>query len=386
MNDVCACPAGEERPRVFFLITSTSTGGAEILLERLAPLLAAHVDFQVMSLRPVGDVGRRMQEAGYEVASAGMAAKWDVRGLWRVAERVRCFRPHVIHAHLFHADLVARTVGRSVGRCFVVSTVHNERLERPWEHTLMRLTDAFTEVDICIGRRVAEAMIARRAVSAGKVRIIPNGVDVHTFKPRGKNATPPWQTWGFSLPCLIFGFVGRLEPQKDLPNLLAASSLLRAQGVRFGVVIVGGGFLEADIRAQVRSLGLGEYVQMAGKRVDMSHVMASFDAFVLPSSYEGLPLVLLEAMACGLPVVATRVGAVPELLGGRAGGILVDPRDGKALAAGMRELMSNPEEARRMGRRNRAVVRRDYSIEVNAHQLCSLYRWLASSLAARERR
>lgn len=368
-----AAEAGR-RPRLLSLITSLSTGGAEILLEGLTPLFEREVDTLTVSLRPLGDVGRRMREAGCAVASCEMALKYDPQGPARLWRLIAGFRPDILHSHLVHANLLGRILGKAAGVPVEVSSIHNERFDNRWEYESLRATDHLTTYDVCIGRQVAVAMLEAGVAHSRKLRVVPNGVDASRFHPARPDRVPPWSTWGFSAACAVFGFVGRLEPQKDIHNLLAAARILDGRGVPVGFVVVGDGSSRRALEAESASLGLGAGVRFAGSLDAVPAVLRTLDAFVLPSAWEGLPLAVLEAMASGLPIVSTRVGSVPDLVGDGVGGLLVAPADSRALAEAVSALVSDPRRARRMGLRNRRLVEERHSLEANAATLLALYR------------
>ncbi|MBU2601256.1 MAG: glycosyltransferase [Actinobacteria bacterium] len=360
--------------RVLFLITSLDTGGAEILLERLMPHLTPWVEPFAVSLRPLGPVGRRMREAGYSVGSCDMAMKYDPRGLLALSRHLRAFRADVVHSHLVHANLLGRLAALTPWTRAEISSIHNERFEHRWEYEALRATDSLTSADVCIGRQIAVVMTRSGVVSPRKVRVIPNGVDADHFHPASMDRVPPWRRWGFADERPVFGFVGRLEPQKDVSNLLAAAAILESRKVDVGFVVIGDGSLRAQLEAEASTREVRGSVKFVGETADMPDAMRSLDALVLPSAWEGLPLALLEAMACGLPVVSTDVGSVGELLGGGAGGVLVPPRDPVAFADGVAGMLGDVERARSMGAHNREIVLAGYSLQANAAELITLYR------------
>jgi glycosyltransferase involved in cell wall biosynthesis len=143
--------------------------------------------------------------------------------------------------------------------------------------------------------------------------------------------------------------VGSLTPKKDHPNLLAAIGLLAPEHPSLRLVVVGTGPMEAQLRRDVERSGLGSRVHLLGARDDVPHILPAFDVFVVSSRYEGLPLALVEAMAAGLPSVATSVGGIPELLDDGRTGFLVAPGDPAALAAAVEKLLCDPKTRAEMG-------------------------------------
>jgi glycosyltransferase involved in cell wall biosynthesis len=167
--------------------------------------------------------------------------------------------------------------------------------------------------------------------------------------------------------------VGRLTEAKDHPNLLAAVDLLRQGGEPVELVIVGEGELRPSLEAEIARRNLGTAVTLAGVRTDPEHLLREADVFVLSSSREGFPVVVLEAMASGLPVVSTRVGGVSEILQDGENGMLVPPGDPGALAAAIRRLMTDSTLRASLGRRARETVASRFSLDRAVERYGRLY-------------
>lgn len=201
-----------------------------------------------------------------------------------------------------------------------------------------------------------------------KVRLIGNGIDTARFHPR---PLP-----GAAGATFTIGTVGRLDPIKAQADLVAAFILLlqrnRAGTVRLKLVIVGEGPLQQALAAQIDAAGIEDSVWMPGARQDMADIMRSLDVFVLPSLSEASPITLLEAMASGIPVVATSVGGVPDLVG-TTRGTLVAPSDPAALAAAMQGYIDAPSLARRHADAARAFVVEHFNIDTTAAAYAALY-------------
>ena len=211
-----------------------------------------------------------------------------------------------------------------------------------------------------------------------KVTCIRNGIDL-----AGKPVqTDRWRTRKElsvdSETCLI-GTVGRLTPVKGIPYLLDAARILLRQGANVKVLVVGDGSIRQDLLAQARNLGVGERVVFLGHREDTDVLLQALDIFVLPSLSEGIPMALLEAMAASRPIVASRVGGIPEIIEDGVEGFLVEPMDVDSLAERCRRLIKSPDVARKMGEQARTRVERDFSAVAMADRVASVYNKLLMS-------
>jgi glycosyltransferase involved in cell wall biosynthesis len=184
------------------------------------------------------------------------------------------------------------------------------------------------------------------------------------------------RTFGVQAQGLLVGTVGRLHPQKGFASLLAAVARVRERLPAIRLLLVGGGALRRDLVARAEALGLAEVVIFAGSRGDVPEILAALDLFVLPSLWEGLPNAVLEAMAAGLPVVATAAGGTPEVVVDGETGLLVPPGDVTALAEAIERLLRDPGLRRKMGEAGRKRVEGHFTIEQTVAQTVALYETL----------
>ncbi|MCO5168446.1 MAG: glycosyltransferase [Planctomycetes bacterium] len=351
-------PADDGRRRVLLLTTELRPAGAERVIYELATRLdPARHQVVVASLRSPGgddgDVARALVARGVPVVPLRLGGKLDVGGAWRLARLVHRLRPHVLHAHLFHANLAARLLGRLAGARRVVSTVHVvERRPLPARFLLERLTARLDDRTACVSQAVARFALARLGAAPGRLVVVRNGIDLAPFAalPARDEARA---ALGLPSDGLLVGAVGRLDPQKGFDVLLDAFARLEAEAT---LVVAGAGPEEAALRARAARLGLGGRAVLLGHRPDVPQVLAALDVFCMPSRWEGFGLALVEAMAAGLPVVVSDVDSLPEVLGDA--GVLVAPDDPAALAAALAPLLIDPARREALGRAARARAAR----------------------------
>jgi len=233
---------------------------------------------------------------------------------------------------------------------------------------------------IVVSDVVAE-ILRRSGVAPEKISTIFNGVDIELFRgvaPTLRNEIAPDAD-------AIVGFVGRLVPEKGGALLLRSAQQVLALHQKTHFVLVGEGPSRKEWEALAAELGISQQVSFAGVRDDMPGVYASFDALVLPSLIEAQPMCLLEAMAAGKPVVATRVGAVPKLVASGKTGLLVECGDVAGLASGIIRILRDPELARRLGENGQAHVSQNYSAEAMAKSYVVQYQRLLAGRRNRAR-
>jgi len=353
--------------RIAFLVTGLERGGAETQAAGLARSLRARGwEVSVFAFR-AGPLEAELRAAAVPV---------HVLGPGRLLVHLARLKPAIVHAHLFHANLAARLAGLLCPIPVVVSTVHSaaETSRRSGDirrrDLLYRVTDSLSDATVFVSSASACRHIGARAVARQRVSVIPNGIDTARFRP------DPSLRAGVRAALALEGefawlAAGRLMWKKNYPLMLEAMARQPA-----GVLIIAGDGPDA---ARLRQLA-GPNVRFLGARQDMPALMNACDGFVLSSDVEGLPMVLLEAAASGLPQVATGAGGVPEAVVHERTGLVVPCGDAAALAAAMHRMASMPPAARAsMARaaREHAVARFDLAAVTSQWE--NLYRRLVEA-------
>jgi len=351
-------------------------GGKERVVMHLATEFAARgLEPLVVCLMDRGEFGGQLQARGVPMVPLHSVRAYDWRGVLRLTSVLRQFRPDVINVHDRSSLPYVFLANRLGPRCPIVLSCHGLRLQdaprpRMRDRLAMRGVQAVTAVSETAAAEYSEALAWR-----GHVEIIPNGVPVPLIVPEMRQAARE----ALGLPETTFALlaVGNVYPEKGYEDLLGAAALLHRQTAAPFVVLVVGSTANrvywATLDAQARRLGLGDIVRFLGLRRDTPALYSAADAFVLSSRKEGMPMALLEAMASGLPVIATRVGGVPSVVTDRENGLLVPPRSPEALSDAMAEICSAPSLRRHLGARAKERVERDYSVERMASRYLSVY-------------
>jgi glycosyltransferase involved in cell wall biosynthesis len=362
--------------RVLFLSTSMGMGGADSqLLSAAGELRGRGHEVMIVSLMPLGPMGLEARSAGIRTESLEMRRGLpDPRALIRLAGLVRRWRPDVVHSHMVHANLMARALRLIAPVPALVSTIHNIYEGGRLRMAAYRLTNRLVDHMTIVSQAAFDRFAAEKIVPAEILRVVPNGVAIARFRglPPGTRAAVR-RSLGLE-DQFVWLAVGRFEIAKDYPNMLRAFAAVQEQEPRAVLVLIGRGSLQAETEALVRELGVAG-VRFAGVRSDVPEVMSAADAYVMSSAWEGMPMVLLEAAAAGLPIVATKVGGNQEVVLHEESGFLVPPSDHQALASAMLRLTRMPESERLgMGERGREHIREHYDLARVAERWEGLYR------------
>jgi glycosyltransferase involved in cell wall biosynthesis len=366
--------------KIVLLTVSLAQGGAEAVVVQLAKALRS-IGWRVSvvsMLTPEAFCGE-LKAAEINVVSLDMkAGRLNIRGLARFLAYLWRFRPDIVHAHMYHANVLARLIG-ALTSLKVVCTIHNEKESSRRKDTararerIYRLTNWACSRTTVISEVVGRRYVRDGVIPADRLEVIPNGVDINRFRnaPVLRKRLRTALGWRHDFVWLT---IGRFELAKDYPNLIRAFERARREKAEARLVIVGEGRLRQEVEAMIAVSGLQESIQLLGFRSDVPDLINACDAFVLASAWEGMPLVLLEAAACGRAVVATTVGAAPELVIPEGTGYLTPPRNAEALSRAMVEVMSlKAEERDRLGRLGRERVMRSYTVSAMTGSYARLY-------------
>ena len=319
---------------------------------------------RVVTLMPPRAYVDVLEQAGIPLTTLGIRDKRPaLRPLWRLARIIREWKPVIVHSHMVHANILTRVTRLlapvPVLICSARSIQEGGRL-RDW---MYRVTDPLCDLTTHVCEAGAQRYIRERMVPPHKMRVVYNGVDTERFLPDGQVRLRIRREAEIGKQ-FVWLAVGRLEAPKDYPTLIRAFARVSAAREDTLLWIVGDGPLRGQLEALSREMGLQLGVRFWGLRGDVSNLMNAADAFVMSSSWEGLPNALIEAQACGLPAVVTDVGGNAEVVIHEETGFIVPPQNPDALAEAMLRLMHLPEQTRnQMGMLARQRVEQQFSLD-----------------------
>ncbi len=354
------------RVRIALATTELGVGGAERCLAQLATGLdPQRFAPEVYALSPPPDPSRRglvelLERSSIPVHFLNARNPWHFRhAISALGKMFQVQSPQIVQCFLFHANIIGTLAAR---RARVPIIVHGVRVADPrrWRHWLDRIAVRYATRIVCVSRSVAEFTRQRSRPDREKIVVIPNGVDLRRLDQSdkillGSLGIPPGRQ--------VIACVARLDRQKGLDWLLQSAPQFLNALPNCDLVIVGDGGDADSLRSLVREMGIVDRVHLVGWQPNVPGILKSSAAFVLPSRWEGMPNALLEAMGCGLPVIATRVEGVDEVVGCHVAQQLVAYGDTEALVNRLIEAISNPSLARQLGDDNRRHVVENFTID-----------------------
>ena len=325
-----------------------------------------------------GPIANEIRALGISVFDLGMPSKWRWDALWRLYRLLRRERPTILHTWMYHANIPGRVLGRLTGIPIIVNSERTMGMESRWRYWVNRMTDLWTDRVVCVSQQVADFVVNHIGIPQDKVIVIPNGIETLDFErlpDKGQARTD----LGLPLDPVLVGTVARLDSVKRVDVLLhALTSLPQVYSL-----IVGEGPKRASLLALSKRLDLTDRVRLVGHQENVSAWLAALDVFVLSSDWEGMPNALLEAMAAGLPVVATAVGGIPDVVVEGVNGFLVPPRDPTSLAQAITRMLDDPDRRHRMGQAGRKRAIEHFSAERMVERTQNLYEQLLAEKGIR---
>ncbi|MBN2491041.1 MAG: glycosyltransferase [Planctomycetes bacterium] len=358
------------------LNTERTWRGGERQTLYLAEGLCARGHLARVLCRADSELGRRARASGLEVIEMTVHGELDVVAGWRIARHVRREGYDILHMHTSHAhglgilaSALCRGPRRVVHRRVDFSIFRNRLRISRFKYRLG--VDRY----VAISAAVKAAMVAD-GIAAERIAVVPSGVDTARLDRIEESPAAVRRVLGLELDWPVVGCVAHLAWHKGQEFLVRAAPRLIARVPEVRILIVGEGPRRAALEAEIRALGVGDRVRLTGFRADVLALVRALDVLAMPSVMEGLNTTLLDAQALGIPVVATRVGGIPEAVADGEGGVLVPPRDPAALAEALADLCADPARRAALGQRGRAWVRERFSVDRMVEGVLAVYREL----------
>jgi glycosyltransferase involved in cell wall biosynthesis len=370
--------------RVAYVVDAPFLGGAELYVARLARALDAREFSASVLMRNDAHDPRLCEWAGelrangIRVDAIPMRLPYVPLDAWRMFRAFEAAAPHIVHVNMpgpYDGQFgLVLPIARAAGARTVV-TEHLPMVERLWKRALLKGV-AYRALDIAVTMTEANGrlLVERQGVPAARVRVVANGI-ARAFGASGEAAKLRWEL-GVRDSQMVVAYIGNILPHKGLRRLIEAVSRARCRAL-IRLVVAGAGSDEAPCRQLASDRGLSRQVTFLGWRsaAETEALLGASDVLALPSEIEGLPYVLLEAMASRRPVIAGRVYGIPEVVEDGVTGILVDPHDTDDIAAAL-DRLSDMALRRRMGDAARVRFERDFTLEHHVARMQALYRAL----------
>jgi len=299
----------------------------------------------------------------------------DLGFIGRLRRLIRSEKPDLLHVHSRRGDLLAALAGRLEN----LPMIHSRRVDNPPRWADTRIKFPLFETIVTISEGIRDVLV-EAGVPAERVVCVPSAVDTGRYRPGGDEA---WfrSEFGLAEGETAIGMIAQLIPRKGHEVLFDALPAVLERHPQTRVLLFGQGPMEAELRTSVRARGLGDAVIFAGYRSDMARVIPGLDLVVHPAWMEGLGVSLLEAAACGVPIVATRAGGIPEIVKDAVNGRVIEPGDSAALASAIVDLLDDPARRRELGQAGRRLVLARFSVEAMVEGNYRVYRQVAGPIA-----
>lgn len=368
---------------VVWLQTGAQIGGTEMMNFRTwQQLHGRQFAVQILFLDEPGPVSQLYQQAGHQPIHLHYHQR-PLPHVWADLNRILQAQPvHILHIFGTRANLLGRLAARRTPHTRVVCGQRSIGNGRPWLPWMERLSQRWVHRYISNSHAGARWLQNQANIPSHKIRTIHSGLDPTPFM----QATPGQLRPSLGIPAHqpIIASIGNLRKIKDQETLLKAAKQLQDQGHPFHLLLVGEGQQQKPLAALCQQLNLQQRTHFLGRRTDVSAILAAATLKVLSSRAEGLPAAILEAMAAALPVVATAVGGVPELVQHQQTGLLVPPANPTALAQAIAHLLAQPDLAQTYGQAGQKRVQQAFVLAHKVAELAQAYQTLLSTSQANE--
>ena len=363
--------------RVLHVIDSFDLGGAQtFLLDLVRHHDSSRFIAEVAAMHGHGVFEDSFKEAGIITHSLS-PAKWPPYFFMNFLRLMKKGKFDILHFHLFGANLCAKPLALAAGHRAII--VHDQCNDASRDLSpLLLAADALANRGasrvIAVSESVRRYLLDREDLDDAKVEMVPNGIDAEVFVPAGGEVRQAAKA-SFGLPggSFVIGGVGRLVPQKNFPLFLEVAALLIPRFPEVMFVIAGSGPLESALRKQAQGLGISEKIRFLGHVSDRARLYQALDVLVMPSDFEGTPMTLLEAMASGLPVVASSVDGIAEVCTHGEDALLVPRRDLGGFVSAVERVITHPELRTHLGRNVRRTILGRYEIRHLVRRVEAIY-------------
>lgn len=353
--------------KILFLINGLGYGGAETQLVRLSEsLITKGKDIVLITLTNDLSLEEELHPKvkHYNIQLKGIS---DFKSIKEILNVVKYENPKVIHSHLFQANIIGRIVKVFNSKIRVVNTTHGvqepQRIAGLSPYFIYKISQKWVDYHTAVSEESLKLLRDENSVNKLKSCVMLNGlfVDRYDFSHNDKKIFK-WLS------------VGRLIPVKNYKLLISACEILVKENMKFKLDIIGDGFEKGILTNLIKEKQLERNVTLLGISKDIPKILKCYDAFVISSNSEGLPMVLLEAMSAKLPIVSTNVGGIPAVINNSKGGVIVESRNEMKLASAMQSfIMKSEDDLNKMGNNNYMYVKNKFNIDKISNQWLEIY-------------
>ena len=333
--------------------------------------LSEHHHFNILVCPEDSEISRYAADVAQRVYTIPMRGDADLALIWRLRNIIRKEQPDIVH---LHSRRGADFLGAIAARLANARVILTRRVDNPESTLQVRIKYRLCDKVICISEGI-KAVLTKEGVPADKIVCVPSAVDTDKYN---KTCDSHWFGQEFGLPqdCRVIGMIAQFIGRKGHGYLLQAIPNILSEYPDVNFMLFGKGPLEGDIRAAAKSAGIISSMHFAGFRDDLERILPCLYAIVHPAEMEGLGVSLLQAAACGIPLVGTNVGGIPEIVRNKINGYLIPPKSPQAITDAVIRLLQDPGKARLMGQAGREYVEAKFSVTAMVAGNLEVYRSL----------
>lgn len=357
-----------EKIKLIHIIPTLDMGGAErLMVDIVKNLNPENFSVKIICLKRFGVWGLELKDFGVPLILLGQKRGLSLFSLIKLIRILKQERPDIVHTHLFGADSYGALAARLAGVKYLVSTEHNLNYNDGFiKNAVKILISKLFDKIIAVSSAVKDYIIKTYYIKTEKISVIYNGIEVNKFlEPRDRLGEVK------NNQKIIIGSIGRLTKQKGFAYLIEAISKLPGRNIE--CLIAGDGELKKELETKVKKLGLDDKIKFLGWQKDIKSFLDKIDIFILPSLWEGFGIAILEAGAAGLPVVASKVNGIKEIIEDNKDGLLVEPADSDELARKIESLLKDGNLRVELAANLRIKIKNNFNIKKIADSYEELY-------------
>jgi len=346
----------KQKINLAFVLCSLNFGGAEkLVLDLIKNLDKQKFNIHLLTIKGSGDLLSQFQETRAKIILFDKKSKIGLKTIWQLFRYFKKEKIEIVHTHLFAGDTWGRIAACLARVPVIISTEHNVNLDEGYFKKLIkRILSHFTKKIIAVSAAVKDYQIKTEKIPAQKIEVIYNGINLQKF--------PYFTDYVFHQATPTLGIIGRLEVQKGHLLLLQALSLVCQKHPAVKLMIVGQGSEQNNIQTIITKLGMEKSVIWQKPQADIIPYLAKLDLLVAPSLWEGLGIVVLEALACGVPVIASKVDGIKEIIVDGKNGFLFEKGNQQELAAKIINLINHPENLEQIRKSGSETIKQKFDI------------------------
>lgn len=358
-------PPSRPVKRVLHVIDSLHLGGAQEVVLNLATCGSPRFQHEVATLHGHGIYWHRLREAGVKVHSLS-PHKYLPLYLGTLPALLLARRPDILHCHLIPSNIIAKPLGALLGVPLILNHDHTndpQRIDNKLLLSLDKTTNRFAHHIIAVAAACRDFLIQHESLPPQKITLVPNAIDLRRFAPGKADRAESRNKFGLPTDAKVIAGVGRLNPQKNFSLFLDIAAELAPGFPELRFLLAGEGPEESVLHEKAHALGLADRIVFAGYVADTRQVYAAADILLMPSRFEGLPMTLLEAMAMGLPVVASKLDGIAEVIEDGHEGFLIKSNDTQGFVNRCSALLENLAKSSELAANARAKIESHFSVE-----------------------